>query len=235
MTSDKQQQPQKGLRMKELAEATGLPKSTLLFYVEQGLLPQPEKTSPNMAYYPPECVERAALIKQLQENQRLPLAKIKAVLEANERGEDIAPLLLLNQTIFGEQQEKLMTLEEFCAQSGFSPEVVAELEKAQLLLPLSEQGYDSQDLAMAQVLAARAAQGLTPEDASFYPRLANELVDQEMAVRHRLTHELPVYEDAAVTMRMVQTARAMRSYIIDRVFQRRVAAAKNLKDESLLK
>jgi DNA-binding transcriptional MerR regulator len=234
MTPDQKQQP-KGLRMKELSEATGLPKSTLLFYVEQGLLPQPEKTSPNMAYYPPECVERAALIKQLQENHHLPLAKIKVVMEANERGEDIAPLLLLNQTIFGEQPDKLMTLEEFCEQSGLSPERVAELEKAQLLLPLSDQGYDPQDLAMAQVLGARAAQGLTPEDASFYPRLANELVDEEMAVRHRLTHELSVTEDAAITMGMVQAARAMRSYIIDRIFQRRVAAASSLKDESLLK
>lgn len=234
MTPDQKQQP-KGLRMKELAEATGLPKSTLLFYVEQGLLPQPEKTSPNMAYYPPECVERAALIKQLQENHHLPLAKIKAVLEANERGEDISPLLLLNQTIFGEQQEKLMTLEEFCAQSGLSPEVVTELEKAQLLLALSDQGYDSQDLAMAQVLAARAAQGLTPEDASFYPRIANELVDEEMAVRHRMTHELSLAEDATITMGMVQAARAMRSYIIDRIFQRRIASAKGLKDEGLLK
>ena len=39
----------KGLRMKQLMEATGLPKSTLLYYVEQGLLPPPVKTSPNMA------------------------------------------------------------------------------------------------------------------------------------------------------------------------------------------
>jgi DNA-binding transcriptional MerR regulator len=231
---NKNKKSPKGLRMKELCKATGLPKSTLLFYVEQGLLPQPEKTSPNMAYYPHECVERAGLIKQLQESHHLPLAKIKSVLEANERGEDIAPLLLLNQTIFGDQQEKLMTLEEFCEQSGLSPERVAKLEKAQLLLPLSGQGYDSQDLAMAQVLGARAAQGLTPEDASFYPRIANELVDEEMAVRHRMTHDLPFAEDAAVTMRMVQTARAMRSYIIDRIFQRRVASAQSLKDESLL-
>lgn len=47
-----------GLRMKELMEATGLPKSTILFYLEQGLLPKPVKTSRNMAYYPPECMER---------------------------------------------------------------------------------------------------------------------------------------------------------------------------------
>ncbi len=224
----------RGLRMKALSEATGLPKSTLLYYVDQGLLPQPEKTSPNMAFYPPECVERAAMIRQLQVNQRLPLAKIKTLLEARERGEDIAPMLLVNQAIFGDRDETLMSLEEFCAQSGLSPEIVAELEKAQLLLPLSDQGYDSQDVAMAQVLLKRASLGLTPEDASFYPRIANQLVDEEMALRHRMTHELPIEQDATITASMVHAARAMRSYIIDRIFQRRVAAAKSLKDESVL-
>ncbi|MFH2128218.1 MAG: MerR family transcriptional regulator [Pseudomonadota bacterium] len=233
MKSKKQTGP-KGLRMKELCEATGLPKSTLLYYVDQGLLPQPEKTSPNMAFYPPECVERAALIRQLQSDQRLPLAKIKSVLEAHDRGEDITPLLMVNQVIFGDREEPLMTLEEFCANSGLSPEQVSELEKAQLLMPLYDQGYDAQDLAMAQVLARGAALGLTPEDASFYTRLAKQLVDAEMALRHRLTHSLPMAQDASLTAAMVQSARIMRGYVIERVFQKRVAASQNLKDESLL-
>ena len=38
------------MRMNQLMVATGLPKSTLLYYVELGLLPRPVKTSPNMAY-----------------------------------------------------------------------------------------------------------------------------------------------------------------------------------------
>jgi DNA-binding transcriptional MerR regulator len=233
MTPRKKQHP-KGLRMKELSEATGLPKSTLLYYVDQGLLPQPAKTSPNMAFYPPECVDRAAMIRQLQENQHLPLAKIKTVLEAHDRGEDIAPMLLVNQVIFGDQDQTLMSLEEFCEKSGLPSEIVAELEKAQLLLPLSDQGYDSLDLAQAKVLLERASLGLSPQDASFYPRIANQLVDEEMALRHRMTHKLPADQDANITASMVQAARAMRSYIIDRIFQRRVAAAKSLKDESLL-
>ncbi len=224
----------KGLRMKELCEATGLPKSTLLYYVDQGLLPQPEKTSPNMAFYPPECVERAALIRQLQSDQRLPLAKIKSVLEALDRGEDVTPLLMVHQVIFGDQTEELMSLEEFCQQSGLGQEQVKELEQAQLLMPLSNEGYDSQDLAMAQVLARGAERGLTSDDASFYPRLAKQMVDAEMALRRRLTHSLPMAQDASLTAAMVQTARIMRGYIIERIFQKRVAASQSLKDESLL-
>ena len=51
------------LKMKQLADATGVAKSTILLYVKRGLLPKPVKTSPNMAYYDPICIQRIAFIK----------------------------------------------------------------------------------------------------------------------------------------------------------------------------
>ena len=51
-----------------------------------------------------------------------------------------------------------------------------------------------------------------------------------MAVRKRLTHHLPYDEDAALTIELVKSARMMRAYIIDRLFQSRVADMKDLKD-----
>src|SRR5688500_19158313 len=69
------------LRMKELAEASGVPGPTIKHYLREGLLPEPVKTSRNMAYYPPEFVERIRLIKQLQEERFMPLRAIKAVLD----------------------------------------------------------------------------------------------------------------------------------------------------------
>ena len=50
-----------------------------------------------------------------------------------------------------------------------------------------------------------------------------------MAIRKRLTHHLPYDEDAALTIELVKSARMMRAYIIDRLFQRRVAAMTDLK------
>jgi hypothetical protein len=62
--------------MNVLVATTGVPKSTILFYLSQGLLPQPRRTSPNMAYYEPACVERIRLIQQMQERHRLTLSEI---------------------------------------------------------------------------------------------------------------------------------------------------------------
>ena len=52
------------LRMRELAEASGVPAPTIKHYLREGLLPEPVKTSRNMAYYPPEFVDRIKLIKR---------------------------------------------------------------------------------------------------------------------------------------------------------------------------
>src|SRR2546427_12144397 len=69
------------LRMGELAEASGVPAATIKHYLREGLLPEPVKTSRNMAYYPPEFVDRIRLIKQLQEERFMPLRAIKQVID----------------------------------------------------------------------------------------------------------------------------------------------------------
>ena len=219
--------------MNQLMEATGLPKSTLLYYVERGLLPKPMKTSPNMAYYDPTCVERAALIKTLQGQHRLPLGKIRQLLKASDQGQDIAPLLDLALEVFGRDQSAKMNTKEFLAASGLTAEKLKQLLAAELLLPLEPGQYDQQDLAMAVIYARGLARGMRPQDAAYYPRLGKKIVDHEMRLRERLTRDLPPAADAQVTLALVQAARATRAYVIDRLFQLRVAASENLRDQSL--
>jgi DNA-binding transcriptional MerR regulator len=79
------------LRMGELAEASGVPAPTIKHYLREGLLPEGVKTSRNMAYYPPEFVDRIRLIKRLQEERFMPLRAIKGVLD---EGTDRAEALL---------------------------------------------------------------------------------------------------------------------------------------------
>jgi DNA-binding transcriptional MerR regulator len=74
------------LKMSELAERSGVSAPTIRHYIREGLLGDGEdiqRTSRNMAYYPPELVERIQLIKRLQEERFMPLRVIKEVLEDN--------------------------------------------------------------------------------------------------------------------------------------------------------
>ena len=100
-TSAKKEGTQKRLlRMKDLMAATGLPKSAILHYLAQGLLPEPEKTGPNMAYYDPSCIERIKFIKDMQAKYSFPLSKIKMFLDSKDQGKEIAHLVDLSRVIF---------------------------------------------------------------------------------------------------------------------------------------
>jgi len=70
------------LKISELAERAEVPVATVRHYLREGLLPDPVKTSKNMAYYPPEFVERIRTIKRLQEDRFMPLRVIKEALLA---------------------------------------------------------------------------------------------------------------------------------------------------------
>ena len=68
-------------RMKDLCEKTGLPRQVVHFYIQQGLVPEGQKTGRNMAYYGEEHVERILLVRKLQHERFLPLKAIRALLE----------------------------------------------------------------------------------------------------------------------------------------------------------
>ena len=70
--------------MSELAERPGVSPGTIRYYLREGLLGGGEdvvRTSRNMAYYPPDYVERIALIKRLQEERFMPLRVIRGALQ----------------------------------------------------------------------------------------------------------------------------------------------------------
>ncbi|MDQ6818876.1 MAG: MerR family transcriptional regulator, partial [Actinomycetota bacterium] len=74
------------LKMSELAERSGVTAGTIKHYLREGLLDQGAevvRTSRNMAYYPPEFVERLRLIKRLQEERFMPLRVIRDLLASD--------------------------------------------------------------------------------------------------------------------------------------------------------
>jgi DNA-binding transcriptional MerR regulator len=220
-----------GLKMKELASATGVPKSTILYYLSQGLLPEPRRTSRNMAYYEPACVERIKLIQRMQERHRLTLSEIKRCLDDTERGAELGVYLELNEEVFGAGGSKrLLDVRAFCRETGLNEGQLKELLRARLLLPLEQGRFDAEDVGMGRMYLGAFNFGIRANDLSYYAELGEKIVDQEMALRNRVTGRLPYQKDAAATIQMVKNARMCRAYVIDRLFQQRIAAMKDLKD-----
>jgi len=172
------------LRMRELAEASGVPAPTIKHYLREGLLPEPVKTSRNMAYYPPEFVDRIKLIKRLQEERFLPLKAIKDVLDARERSRTSAAEVRKRYGVPKEVLDRLAELEVLTPNSrGYSPSDVTIIEA---ISRFRAGGYDEQI-------------GFTVYDTLRYKAALEELVRQEVdVVMERLAGE--VSTDRVVAM-----------------------------------
>lgn len=221
-----------GLRMNELVKATGAAKSTILHYVNEGLLPDPVKTSQNMAYYAPESIDRIRYIQHLQRRHRLTLAEIRSLLNNQASPDEDTVYLGLNEIIFGNSSaDTTVDRRTFCHQTGLSDEQVTALIDARLLQPLEHDKFDSDDISMGKLHARGNEAGIGIEDITYYVELGEKIVNHEMALRRRLTHHLPYAQDAALTIELVKNARMSRAYIIDRLFQHRVADMPDLKEK----
>jgi hypothetical protein len=144
----------------------------------------------------------------------------------------LTPLVELNAAIFGRPpDQELLDEAAFSRATALALQEVAQLMAAGLLQPLQPGRFDQEDVAIGRILRRSLDLGLTPADCDYYPRLAAEIVDQEMAVRRRLTEDLPFEHNAALTIDLTRAARALRAYVIDRVFQHRVMAMMNVKSE----
>jgi len=71
------------IKMAELMKQTGETRSTLLFYVKEGLLQEPKKPKPNMHLYADDSVERVRMIKTLQNQLHYTITQIKQVFDDN--------------------------------------------------------------------------------------------------------------------------------------------------------
>jgi DNA-binding transcriptional MerR regulator len=221
-------------RMQELVKATGVRKSTILFYLAQGLLPPPTKTGPNSAVYDPACIERIRFIRELQAHHRLTLAEIRERLEGKASG-DLGVSLRLEETVFGQPgTERRLGRAAFCRATGLQPGEADELVRTGLLQPLAQGAFDPDDVAMGRGYRNAFAAGIRARDLRYYVELGEAIVAAEMALRKRVNDRLLPAEDAAATTRMVKFARMCRAYVVDRIFQRQVAAMKTLKDEQPL-
>jgi DNA-binding transcriptional MerR regulator len=185
------------LKMRELAARSGVTAGTIKHYLREGLLPEPVKTSRNMAYYPAEFVERIKLIKQLQEERFMPLKVIKGMLDEDpERAKALIELedRILERALAGE--EKRTSVAEVRKAYEVPADVLDRLEELGILSPNSR-GYSPSDVKIVEAISRFRAGGydeqlgFTVYDTLRYKSALEALVSEEVAVlMERLVGEM---------------------------------------------
>jgi DNA-binding transcriptional MerR regulator len=195
------------LRMGELAEASGVSAATIKHYLREGLLPEPVKTSRNMAYYPAEFAERIRLIKQLQEERYMPLRVIKDLLEEDpERAKALIELgdRMLERVLEGESER--VSAAEVRHRYGVPQDALDRLAELKVLTP-DRKGYSPTDVRIIEAISRFRAGGyderigFTVYDTLRYKKAMAELVGEEVDVlMERLAGEM----DGDEAMRLIE-------------------------------
>ena len=193
------------LRMGELARASGVSAATIKHYLREGLLPEPMKTSRNMAYYPAEFVERIRMIKQLQEERYMPLRVIKDLLEEDPgRAKALIELgdRLLEHALASESER--VSAAEVRNRYELPEDVLDRLAELEVLNP-DERGYSPSDVRVIEAISHFRAGGyeerigFTVYDTLRYKESMGDLVRQEVDVlMERLAGEMDPDEAMAL-------------------------------------
>jgi DNA-binding transcriptional MerR regulator len=178
------------LKMSELAERSGVSAATIKHWLREGLLPEPVRTSRNMAYYPPEFVERIRVIKRLQEERFMPLKVIKGLLDSDPaRLERVVELedRIMDRAVAADARETRVPRARAVEAYGVPRNVLERLEELDVLSP-SGRGYDADDVAIIEAISRfRAggydeAIGFTVYDTLRYRAALQPLVEEEVRV-----------------------------------------------------
>jgi DNA-binding transcriptional MerR regulator len=218
------------LKIGEIARKSGVPPSTIRYYVRQGLLPEPTKVNKSMAFYDEGCIEKIQAIRHLQETRYFPLSVIKNILRRMDEGLTLEEAQAIEDAVFGNQGDlpaALVDKKEFLKLTGLKDEVLGTALKHSLIMPYiqekNETLYNQDDVRFArEVLKKIIDYGQDINALSFYVELGGAIVDKEMALRKKAVHGKSTKENIKITTEISKMADFLRTYIIRRLFQRRI-------------
>ena len=141
----------------ELAHLSALPSRTIRFYNTQGLLPAPVMQG-RVAYYDDEHLVVLNIIKQLKEQQNLPLETIRHMLEIRASQGEVMMNLALKQRLLrplsAGSQDVQLSKEGLMKQTGAKAEYIDELTRQGLLFPVqieNEEMYSGDDVLLIEL------------------------------------------------------------------------------------
>ena len=184
------QSDSEGIKIGEVIKATGVTRATIHHYVKEGLLPQPVKTSRNMALYSRDCVERILLIKGLQHHSRRSLADVKTLLADASDDEGLRRLQQLLDVeatrahvspLNPDRPREALSITQLAERTGFSLDELRKIEKLGLIT-------GKNDVDVVESLASLAEAGFTsdagfvPEDAVIYLDALRDLLHKEVGI-----------------------------------------------------
>lgn len=176
--------------MKELVEKSGESKSTILYYLKEGLLPEPQKPKPNVHLYDERCVDILRFIKYLQHNFSYTIADIKTIFANNRFAYDgsFEAMVRSIEMISGGKETQWLDRALFLKQTGIDEATLTRYLDAGYLFERAN-GFGTKEVEIVTILQKAARLGLDFALLEAYVQSAKALAAKENEVGSKLLED----------------------------------------------
>ncbi|KYJ87478.1 MerR family transcriptional regulator [Sulfurovum riftiae] len=142
-------------KISELVKKTGVPKSTILYYIREGLLPQAHKLKPNVHRYSDEHLELIRYISYMKENFNTGNEQLKGILQNRNQSFSSSSSMItpLMNTLSGiSPDETHYTKEAFMRTFDVEAELLETLIEDGILIPLGENDFTEKEASIVNLV-----------------------------------------------------------------------------------
>ncbi|EDZ62871.1 transcriptional regulator, MerR family [Sulfurimonas gotlandica GD1] len=219
-------------KISELVASTNVPKSTILYYIREGLLPEAKKIKSNVHRYNDEHIELIKYIKYMQTEMGSSNEQIKTALQHKNQSLSssfsmLAPLMQTLSDIPAGAQH--YTKEEFIEHYGFESELLEQLLEDGILVPISSDDYTDKEASIIRLIEKFQEIGIECSIIKQYVHHAKALSELEHQIQGQLCSVRSDENFSTLWKIMLDTLFNAKKYIFSRYTHK--VLFKALKDE----
>jgi len=218
--------------MSELVAKTNVPKSTILYYIKEGLLPQPVKVKANLHKYGDEHIELIKYIKYMKEEIGSSIDDIKSILKNKNDSfsSSYSMLAPLMNTLSGESTSlQHFTRIEFIENFDIDESLFNQLLNDNILIPLDENNFTQKEASIINLVESFIEVGVEYTVLKEYVKHAKIISELEQDMQKKLCKVKTEDNFSTLWKIMFETLFSTKEYIFNRSTHK--ALHQSLKDE----
>lgn len=219
-------------KISEVVTKTDVPKSTILYYIKEGLLPEAKKIKANVHKYNEEHIELLKYIKYMQETMGSSIDEIKSALERKNDSFSSSYTMLapLMNTLSGETSHtKQYARADFIEYFDINEKMLDKLLTDNILLPLNKDAFTEKEASIIVLVENFIEVGVDYSILKEYVKHGRILADLEQQMQKNLCQVKHEKNFSTLWKIMFETLFRTKEYILNRSTYK--ALHQSLKDE----
>ena len=202
------------IKMSEVVKRSGVPKSTILYYIKEGLLPQPEKPKPNLHLYDESTIDKLHVILYLQKHFDTSIEEIKSILQSGafDFSDGFRGIWETLDILMGASHISIYTLNEVALKLGISKEKIESYLHRELIY-LRDGHLTDKEIEIIEILLHIEKFTDNCSIVDKYVDSAKDIASKEVITAQALLSSLPHQKSNGVFKSLLDTTLVLKQYI----------------------